>query len=319
VRNYIIAAAVMCLSACSSTSTAPSIKVPALSTTAKATTKSSPSVNGVVFDPAQLGHVTINNTSDTTDRFTFIVWNATDPVNQVNVAQSTASIDAGGTKDITVGFPETCGTKYQRDVYLNLPDNTGKYTLSDVGNYLFAAPGIFWVEASCDIPPVVPTPPVLLCQDREANNYHGPLPCTFGEGNQPPVDVCPNLEGLQLTLPYGYHFNEDHQCVKNPPPCPEGYYRPTGNEDIPYGCIPIPVCYDFYFQMNQGGDNKQHPDGADHDDQTVCQNRGGSWLDEWHGHSDVCKFKTRTPPGFEGHDLTFLDKVQVSCGVLIID
>lgn len=35
---------------------------------------------------------------------------------------------------------------------------------------------------------------------------------------QPPVDVCPNLEGNQATVPEGMHLNNDGQCVPNDVP-----------------------------------------------------------------------------------------------------
>jgi hypothetical protein len=80
----------------------------------------------------------------------------------------------------------------------------------------------------------------------------------------------------------------------------------------PLPCIapPPPVCYGYLFVMNQ-----HRGDGGNSDatDKTVCQNRGGVFLDLYQDNTDVCRFPTRTPAGFEGNDLTFISKVVVPC------
>lgn len=53
----------------------------------------------------------------------------------------------------------------------------------------------------CKLPP----PPV--CEDEAAWNYGEPLPCVY--------DVCPNLEGLQETVPDGY-IKPGRRCIPKP-------------------------------------------------------------------------------------------------------
>ena len=60
-----------------------------------------------------------------------------------------------------------------------------------------------------------------------------------------PVDVCPNLDGDQATLPDGYEFDELDQCV-------------LINED------PVDVC------PNLDGDQATLPDGYEFDEQDQC-------------------------------------------------
>lgn len=55
--------------------------------------------------------------------------------------------------------------------------------------------------------PGVPQP--TLCTNPAATNVGGPLPCVFPP---PPVDVCPNLAGVQLTIPAGLVLING-QCV----------------------------------------------------------------------------------------------------------
>lgn len=179
-----------------------SVPVAGVSSNRLQTTSVKPSTSGVVFD-ALLGKVTITNTGDTSRKFTYIIWNANDLVNQVQQVAQSAQIPAGETREISVAFPETCGARYQRDVYLDLPGD-GPYTMSDVGNYFFAAPGVMVVEGACAPPPVVPPPPAR-CQDREANNYTGLLPCQYGEGGEHQThDLCLNIPGIQTSVPQGY-------------------------------------------------------------------------------------------------------------------
>lgn len=149
----------------------------------KASTKSA------TFDPNQLGYVTVTNDTGAAQNYVFIVWDATDEVNQVNEAQAFARLAAGETRIMTVGLDIRCGVRYQRDVYVG-PDGSTRYTLSDLGNYPFYAVGAYWVAPSCDAPtpPTVPTPPVVIVVE--------PPP--------PAEDVCPNLEGVQATVPEGY-------------------------------------------------------------------------------------------------------------------
>lgn len=148
---------------------------------------------GLDFSTSQLGRVTVTNVDSVAHRFAFYVWDASDEVNQVLKARDQRTIAPGETAVITVGFEQTCGTKYQRDVYLDIPNYDGATTSAEVNNYFYGAPGVFWqTEAGkCDVTPEPPPPTRSQeeprCENHEANNYGGYLPCTFGEGGiEPP-------------------------------------------------------------------------------------------------------------------------------------
>ena len=120
---------------------------------------------------------------------TLIVWDATDERNQQDMAHFTRIIGSGETADLTVGLSIDPCVRYQRDLYLDLP-KAERYTLSDVSNYLLAAPGVFWGPlTSCRNPsptPVSPvvTPPVVtpICRGC-APGVPQPIP-------PPPPPVC---------------------------------------------------------------------------------------------------------------------------------
>lgn len=95
------------------------------------------------YAPDQLGRVDVTNTTDTAGVFTFVVWDANDLTNQIDRARTSATIAPHQTVTLTVGLSVDPCVRYQRDVYLNLP-TAGPYTLSDVGNYFYDAPGVLW-------------------------------------------------------------------------------------------------------------------------------------------------------------------------------
>lgn len=83
--------------------------------------------------------------------------------------------------------------------------------------------GLFWNQSDgvgnrvsallavgVSVGPGVPLP--TLCADPTATNVGGLLPCVFPT---PPVDVCPNLQGVQTTVPVGLIL-VDGQCVIPP-------------------------------------------------------------------------------------------------------
>lgn len=160
-----------------------------------------PPTSAVWFDPGQLGHATITNASTCTNSFLYTVWQVspTDATRQTLVAAQGAILAPGAVGDFTVNFPETCGAKYQRDVYIGLSDATRPYSLSDVNNYFFAALGYFQTSPACLQPPRTPTPPTPPVV--------------------PPTDVCPNLEGVQASVPEGYVL-QNGVCLPCPPPPP---------------------------------------------------------------------------------------------------
>ena len=63
--------------------------------------------------------------------------------------------------------------------------------------------------------------------DGDISECPGYVPPTCEETGDcpppPPVDVCPNLEGDQATVPAGYEVNDQGDCVliPEPPPCTE--------------------------------------------------------------------------------------------------
>jgi hypothetical protein len=184
--------------------TAPTVDAPSSVATNNALRTASTVGGWDVEWPASFGQAIVHN-GGAGANFTFIVWDATDYDNQVNVAQITNFI--AGTFTQSVGFEVKCGRRYQRDVYKGLDGKDPRYTQSDVNNADFRAPGVFLVAPRCDeptLPPVVTPPPVVVvppppppvetrCLDHEANNYGGLLPCTFGEGGigQDPTDPPP--------------------------------------------------------------------------------------------------------------------------------
>ena len=100
------------------------------------------------------------------------------------------------------------------------------------------------------------------------------------------VDVCPNLEGNQASVPAGYQLVEGQCTVIVVPP-------------------PTLTCSESFWQMNQGSTNAR---------KNACENRGGEFLPEWTTYTDVCRF-TPNPPGNPGTDITLLLSVPIACPV----
>jgi Ice-binding-like len=99
-----------------------------------------PPAGNVGFDAAHFGLVTITNGSCAHD-FTFMAFDATDPNTQKPVAAVSAFLGANQTRQLQLGFTETPGVHYQRDVFFigQAPGNF--YTLSDLNNITMYAPG----------------------------------------------------------------------------------------------------------------------------------------------------------------------------------
>jgi len=187
-----------------------------------------PPTSSVVFDESQLGHVIVTNNSTCTNDFLYIVWSVSpsDEADQALVAATGARLAPGETRHLTLGFPEACGTKYQRDVYLGLSDEKVRYTYAEMGNYFFAALGAYQYAPRCDTPSDPPshsvTPPVDVCPNLEGMQASVPSGFTLVGGacvpaDNTPSDVCPNVPGIQLTVPAGYSL-VGGQCVAAPPP-----------------------------------------------------------------------------------------------------
>lgn len=199
-----------------------------------------PPTNSVVFDPTQLGRVTITNNSSCANDFLYIVWNVSpdDESNQSLVAMRGARLAPGERRVFTLGFPEGCGTKYQRDVYIGVSDEQRSYTYSDMSNYFFAALGYYQYGTRCDNQPTHPNPPVDLCPNLEGNQASIPTGYTLNNDGvcQPIVtDVCPNIEGVQPTVPNGYTLTNGI-CTLTPPPPPLCTDRSALNFNGPAPC-----------------------------------------------------------------------------------
>lgn len=70
------------------------------------------------------------------------------------------------------------------------------------------------------------------CQDVTANNYGGTLPCMYG-----PADLCPNISGVQATMPNGMILDSSGNCIT-----PSGPYC-FDSQASNYG-DPLPCTYD---------------------------------------------------------------------------
>lgn len=132
---------------------------------------------------------------------------------------------------------------------------------------------------------------------------NGPAPCPSKAGTfilngqsfvppPPPVDVCPNIEGAQGTVPPGYQITNG-QCVPVPPPPPQDCGTTS------------------YWQMLNGSDKGNAR-------QNKCENTGGVWLGNTTVNGqpavDVCKFAPN-PPGNPGQDMTLLYSEPIVCPV----
>jgi len=176
---------------------------------------------GLDFSDAYLGMVTITNNDTAAHRFAYYVWDASNEGNQLLKARIEQAIAPGKTATLTLAFEQVCGAKYQRDVYRDIPNYVGATSESETRNYLFGAAGAYWQSevGRCDtptVPPVIVPPPPPTCQDHEANNFGGLLPCTFGEGvivvEDPPVDVIdpPPPSGPSTFLFCHVEYNVGH-------------------------------------------------------------------------------------------------------------
>ena len=198
-----------------------------------------PPTNSVVFDPTQLGRVTITNNSSCANDFLYIVWDVSpdDETNQSFVAMRGARLAPGERRVFTLGFPEGCGTKYQRDVYIGVSDEQRTYTYSDMSNYFFAALGYYQYGARCDNQPLHPNPPIDMCPNLEGNQGSIPVGYALNDGVCQPVvtDVCPNIEGVQATVPNGYTLTNG-VCILVPPPPPLCTDRSALNFNGPAPC-----------------------------------------------------------------------------------
>ncbi len=155
----------------------------------------------IVWDPKVYGRVTVTNGSTPCD-FLFVVWNANDYDNQINLAEAGHAFAPNETFTLTLNYAITCGTRYQRDLYVGVkpsPAGQNRYTESDLRNYMYAASGVFAYGPACDAPPPPPPPTIVthvddpppsLCEDELANNLGESLPCTYdSHDHNPPPSV----------------------------------------------------------------------------------------------------------------------------------
>jgi hypothetical protein len=117
------------------------------------------------FDATQLGRMTLTNSHAISMDYTFVIWRYFSDENQVNKAQASYRLRPGETRDLTVGVPEECDARYQRNVFVGIaavPD-ANPFTMSDLRNYKVYAPGGMWIEPACDAPAPPPPPPPTFC------------------------------------------------------------------------------------------------------------------------------------------------------------
>lgn len=183
---------------------------------------------GYGFDPTQLGHAWVVKPAPE-DTYTLVVWDATDDVNQVFVAQGHST----PTGDMTLGMTVDPCIRYQRDIYKNLP-TADRHTLSGAADYLYAAPGAFWGPSEhCRVsppsaPPIgPPTPPVAPPAP--------PVPPV--EPPTPPKPPIPPLPPVEQCLGGGsFDFPSDSYVAK----FPAGYPMPWYPETLPPLMVNIP-------------------------------------------------------------------------------
>lgn len=176
-----------------------------------------PPSTAVVFD-ANAGKATITNASPCVNQFLYAVWSVspTDETNQVLLASIGATLQPGETQVFTLNFEQRCDLKLQRDVYIGVSDWSRTYSQDELNNYFWAALGVFQYTEKCSEPPSTPTTPTIP---------------------PPPVDVCPNLEGLQTSVPQGYIFL-DGVCLLIPPPpitCGQFTFSGPDTSNVPNG------------------------------------------------------------------------------------
>jgi hypothetical protein len=113
------------------------------------------------FDSTQLGRVTLTNAHSIPMDYTFIVWRYVSDDEQINKGQASYRLLPGETRVLTVGVQEECGATYARSVSVGIagvPD-ANPFTMSDLRNYPFYAPGGLWIELACGLAPAPPPPP----------------------------------------------------------------------------------------------------------------------------------------------------------------
>ncbi len=136
--------------ACSDSPTAPT----RIDSTFSAQRQLDPTRSVFTFGPS-LGAASVTNTTATADTFTFIVWKADDAVNQIDVAHDTVTLAPGASFTFGVGLSVAPCSSYQPDIYKGL-QKAERYTMSDVGNYLYAGGPLVGPRSHCRNPPDPP-------------------------------------------------------------------------------------------------------------------------------------------------------------------
>ncbi len=158
------------------------------------------------------------------------------------VALSITPVIGSGTVYTTLGNIISCGTQ-GTDCTENLPIGTViVLTASPDSNWNF----LEWTGAC---PGSSPFCEIVMSVARSVGATFTIQPCPTGTtGTSPncnatPVDVCPNIDGTQETVPTGMELNNVGQCVNIPPPPPQC----TENQTlVDNQCVnnppPTPVC-----------------------------------------------------------------------------
>jgi hypothetical protein len=173
-----------------------------------------------VWDPVYFGKVTVKNASDCTNNYSFIAQDVTqfpdDASRHPLIAVTTATLAPGQTATLTLGFPVECGHTYSRGLIFGYLVKKGDAP-SDFINYPVYAPGNHLRADKCDELPVIAPPPLVVtdvCPNIDGIQSTVPEGMHLVEGQCVAIvtDVCPNIAGIQSTVPEGMHLVEG-QCV----------------------------------------------------------------------------------------------------------
>src|SRR3989344_1549959 len=100
-------------------------------------------------------------------------------------------------------------------------DNDSRVTVTPASGYKLVSIGVDYTGSDANeanpsvgggLSAVTYTAPFKSGEDDDERESIDHVTVTVKKICEQPVDVCPNLEGNQTTLPEGYHYNNDEQC-----------------------------------------------------------------------------------------------------------
>jgi LPXTG-motif cell wall-anchored protein len=134
----------------------------------------------------------------------------------VTIISGTVTMDGAGFAQTAVHFNET-------NLAALTPQAAQGYHITFIGDN--ADPNAngknktFWIEKGCGEVPPPPPPPLDLCPNIDGDQETVPLGMITNDAGEcvPPQDACPNLQGVQDAPPAGWSTDADGNCV---PPAP---------------------------------------------------------------------------------------------------